>query len=96
MTVGVHKGVESAINYIKIFQYYKAWAISVGIRYTEDHMMHSFTDIFQQGGKYSVQIKKPLIIFEKRRKIIDKKSLSIPDLQNDYLDLDNSVIYDER
>ena len=37
-----HKGEESAINYIKIFQTAKALKILVGNSYTEDQLMHTF------------------------------------------------------
>ena len=47
----VHKGGESDINYIKIFQNFKALAASVGNRYTEYQLMHIFLENFQQGGK---------------------------------------------
>ena len=50
------KGGESAINYIKKFQNTQAFSISVGKRYSEDQIMHTFLDNFHQGGKYSDQI----------------------------------------
>ena len=49
-----HKGGESSINYIKIFQ--NAQALSVGNTYSKDKLMHTFLDNFRQGGKYSSQI----------------------------------------
>ena len=52
----VQKGVDSAINYNKMFQNAKALKISVKNRYTEDHLMHNFLDNFQKGVKYSAQI----------------------------------------
>ena len=52
----IHKGYESAINYIKIFQNAKALEISVGNSYSEDPLMHTFLDNLQQGGKYSAYI----------------------------------------
>ena len=51
-----HKGGESAINYIKIFQNAHALSVLVGNIYSEDQLMHTFLDHFQQGGKYSAQI----------------------------------------
>ena len=48
-----HKGGESAINYIKIFQNAHALSVSVGNSYSEDQLMHTFLDNFHQGGKYS-------------------------------------------
>ena len=44
-----HKGVESAINYIKRFQNAQALSISVGNSYSEDQIMHTFMDNFHQG-----------------------------------------------
>ena len=52
----VHKGVESEINYIKIFYTAKALEISVGNFYTEDKLIRTFLENFQQGGNYSAQI----------------------------------------
>ena len=43
-------------NYLKIFQNDKALEISVGNSYSEDQLMHTFLDNFQQGGKYLSQI----------------------------------------
>ena len=51
-----HKGGESAINYIKMFQNAHALSVSVGNSYYEDKLMHTFLDNFHQGGKYSAQI----------------------------------------
>ena len=51
-----HKGGESAIKYIKRFHNSHALSVSVGIRYSEDKLMHKFLDNFQQGKKYSSQI----------------------------------------
>ena len=47
-----HKGEESAINYIKRFQNAQALSVSVGNSYSEDQIMHTFLDNFQQSGKY--------------------------------------------
>ena len=52
----IHKGGESAINYIKIFQSSKALEISVGNSESEDQLVHTFLENFQQCGKYSTQI----------------------------------------
>ena len=49
----IHKGEESEINYIKIFQNSKALIISLGNSYSEDQLMHTFLDNFQKDGKYS-------------------------------------------
>ena len=51
-----HKGVKSAINYINKFKNAHALSVSVGNIYSEDQLMHTFLDNFQQGGKYSAQI----------------------------------------
>ena len=50
-----HKGGESAINYNKRFQSAQALSVSVGNSYSEDQIMHTFLDNFQQSGKYSAQ-----------------------------------------
>ena len=42
-----HKGGESAINYIKRFQNAHALSVSVGNRYSEDQLMHTFLEFFQ-------------------------------------------------
>ena len=44
-----HKGGESAINYIKRFQNAHALSISVGNSYSEDQLMHTFLDNFEEG-----------------------------------------------
>ena len=46
-----HKGGESAINYIKMFQNAQALSVSVGNSYSEDQIMHTFLDNFHQSGK---------------------------------------------
>ena len=51
-----HKGGESAINYVNRFQNAHALSVSVGNSYSEDQLMHTFLDNFEQGGKYSAQI----------------------------------------
>ena len=52
----VHKGRDSAINYIKIFQNLKALEILVGNSYTKDQLMQTFLYNFQQDVKYSAQV----------------------------------------
>ena len=47
----VHKGRESEINYIKIFQKAKDLSISVANSYSEVQLMHIFLNNFQKGGK---------------------------------------------
>ena len=51
-----HKGGESAVNYIKIFQNAEALSVSIVIFYEEDQLMHTFMDYFHQVGRYSAQI----------------------------------------
>ena len=51
-----HKGGESAIDYIKIFQNAQALSVSVGNIYSEDQIMHTFLDNFQRSGTYSAQL----------------------------------------
>ena len=46
-----HKGGESTINYIKRFQNAHSLSVSVVNSYSEDQLMHTFLDNFQQGGK---------------------------------------------
>ena len=41
-----HKGGESAMNYIKIFQNAQALSFSVGNTYLEDKLMRKFLDNF--------------------------------------------------
>ena len=57
--------------------------------------MHTFLDNSQQGGKYSahIAIQQAELIIEKNHW---SKLLSISDLQIDYLNLENSVRYNER
>ena len=45
-----NKGGESAINYIKRFQNAQALSVSVGNSYSEEQIMHTFLDNFQQNG----------------------------------------------
>ena len=40
-----HKGEESEMNYIKIFQITQDLSVSVGNTYSEYQMMHTFLDI---------------------------------------------------
>ena len=51
-----HKGEESTMNYIKIFQNAHVLSISVGNFYSEYQLMHTFMDNFHWGWKYSAQI----------------------------------------
>ena len=67
-----HKGGESAMNYIKIFQNAYALSISVGNSYSEDQPIHTFLDNFHQGGKYSVQIAIHQAELRREEKFTDK------------------------
>ena len=51
-----HKGGESEINYIKLFQNSQALSVSVVNTYSEYQLVHTFMDKFLQGGKYSSRI----------------------------------------
>ena len=85
-----HKGGESAINYIKRFQSAQALSVSVGNSYSEDQIMHTFLDNFQQSGKYSAQLAIHQAKLRREGKYPDQKCLNISSLQTDYLNLDNS------
>ena len=84
-----HKGVESEITYIKIFQNAHALSVSVGNSYSKDQLMHSFLDHFHQGEKYSAQIAIHQAELRREQKFTDQKSLNISSLQTDYLNLDS-------
>ena len=75
------------MNYIKLFQNAHALSISVGFSYSEDQMMHTFLDNFNQGGKYSAQIASYQSDLRREEKVTDQKYLSISSLQTDYLNL---------
>ena len=70
-----HKGGKSAINNIKIFQNTHALSVSVGNNYSEDQLIHTFMDNFQQGGKYSTQIASHQAELRREETFIDQKSL---------------------
>ena len=89
-----HKGGESAINYIKIFQNTHALSILVGNSYSEDQLMHTLLYNFEEGGKYSAQIASHQAELRREEKIPDQKSLNISSLQTDYLNLDRSSGFD--
>ena len=72
-----HKVGESAINYIKRFQNAHALSFSVGNRYSEDQLMHTFLDNFHQGVKYSAQIASHQEELRREKKFTDQKSLNI-------------------
>ena len=52
----LHKGGESEIDYIKIFQNDKALEISVSNSYSKYKLMSTFLDNFRQERRYSYQI----------------------------------------
>ena len=85
-----HKGGESAINYIKIFQNSEALSVSVGNSYSEDQIMHTFLDNFQQSGKYSAQLASHQAELRREEMYPVQKCLNISSLQTKYLNLDSS------
>ena len=85
----IHKGGESATNYIKRFQNAHALSISLGNSYSEDQIMHTFLDNFHQSGKYSAQIASHQAELRIEEKFTDQKSLNISSFQTDYLNLDS-------
>ena len=85
-----HKGGESAINYIKIFQNANALSVLVGNIYSEDQLMHTFMDNFHQGGKYSAQIASHQAEKRKEEKFTNQNSLNISSLHTDDLNIDSS------
>ena len=85
-----HKGGESAINNIKIFQNAQALSVSVGNSYSEDQIMHTFLDNFQQSGKYSAQLASHQANLRRKEKYPDHKFLNSSSLQTEYLNLDSS------
>ena len=81
-----HKGGESAMKYINIFQSAQALSVSVENTYSEDQLMHTFLDNFHQGGKYSSQIASQQVELRKE----ESKSLSISSSQTEYLNIEIS------
>ena len=69
----------------KRFQNAHAWSVSVGNSYSEDQLMHTFMDNFNQGGKYSSQIANHQVELRREETFTDKKSLNISSSQTDYL-----------
>ena len=72
-----NKGGESAINYIKRFQNAQALSVSVGNSYSEDKIMHTFMDSFNQSGKYSSQLASHQAELIREEKFPDQKCLNI-------------------
>ena len=88
-----YKGGEYAIKYIKSFQSAHDLSVSVGNSYYEDQLMHTFLDIFHQGGKFSSLIASHHAELRREERFTDQKSLKISSLQTDYLNLDSSSGY---
>ena len=86
-----HKGGESAINYIKRFQHAQALSVLVGNSYSEDQIMHTFLDHFQQSGTYSDQLASHQAKLRREEKYPDQKCLNISSLQTEYLNLDGRL-----
>ena len=76
-----HKVGESVINYIKIFQNAQALSVLVGNSYSEDQIMHTFLDNFQQSGKYPAQLASHQEELGREEKYPDQKCLNISSLQ---------------
>ena len=85
-----HEGGESAIIYIKRFHDAHALSVLVGNSYSEDQLMHTFMDYFQQGEKYSAQIASHQAELRREETFTDQKSLKISSLKTDYLNIDIS------
>ena len=60
--------------------------------YNEDNLIHTFLEKFQQSVNFSDQIAIRQAYLRRKEKSIDQKSLSISDLQIDYLNLEDSGI----
>ena len=68
----------------------------MGNSYSEDQLMHTFLDNFEEGGKYSAQIASQQAELRREEKFTDQKLLNISSLQNDYLNLDSSSGFDKN
>ena len=79
-----HKGGESEINYIKIFQNAQTLSVLVGSSYSENQLMHIFLDNFSQSGKYIAQIANHQEELRREEDFTDQNSLSITSLHTDY------------
>ena len=71
-------------------QCHKVQGALLGNIYSEDHLMHTFLDNFQQGGKYSARIASHQAELRREEKFTDQKSLNILSLKTDYLNIDTS------
>ena len=85
-----HKGGESAMNYIKIFQNSQGPSVSLRNTYSEDQIMHTFLNHSYQGGKYSDTIYSHQAELRREGKCTDQTSLSISALQTKYLNIYSS------
>ena len=85
-----HKGGDSAMNYIKIFQNAQDLSVSVGNTYSEYQLMHIFLDNFHQYGKHSSHMNSQRVELRREVKFTDQKYFSITYLHNDYLNIDSS------
>ena len=68
-----HKGGDSAMNYIKIFQNAQDLSVSVGNTYSEYQLMHIFLDNFHQYGKYSSHMNSQRVELRREGKFTDQK-----------------------
>ena len=84
-----HKGWESSMNYIKIFQNAQDLSVSVGNTYSEDQLIHTFLDNSHQGGKYFSKISSHQEELWREETFIDETIFSIITLHTDYLSLDS-------
>ena len=91
-----HKGGESAMNYIKIFQNAQAFSVSVGNQYSEYQFMHIFLNKFHRGVKYIAHISSNQAGLRRETKFTDQKYLSISSLHTYYLNIDSSSGYGEN
>ena len=82
----VHKLGESEINYIKIFQHSKAFAVSVEKSCSEYQLMHTFWGFSSKGGLFSSDIQ-PSSIIENRGYIFWSRILIFICLANWLLEL---------
>ena len=80
-----HKGGESAIKYIKRFQNAQVLSVSVGNSYSEDQIMHTFLNNFQQSGKYSVQLGSHQAELRREELYPDQKCLNISSIKAESL-----------
>ena len=70
-------------QYIKRFQNAQALSVSVGNSYSEDQIMHTFLDNFQQSGKYSAQLASHQAELRREEKYPDQKFLNLTAVNQD-------------